>query len=179
MSESTVDRRRLRDLRRSCARRVAGLDVPAGGSVAELCARVAQRRGRPIHLVPMAMPATHPCGFWVATDDADVILYESGTGRTHQEHIVAHELAHLICRHRGVTAPDGTGARLLFPDIDPRVVRDMLGRAGYTDDQEREAEVMASVLLERLTRPQPPPSEVDGALARVDRSLTYRRAGDG
>jgi hypothetical protein len=171
-----TERRRLKELRRSCEARLRDLDVPMAGGVAELCARLAERRGRPIHLIPMAMPATHPCGFWVATDDADFILYEADTSRTHQEHIVAHELAHLICCHRGTVTLDEASARTLFPDVDPQVVRDMLGRAAYTDDQEREAEVMASVLLERLSRPEPPPSEVEGALARITSSLTYRRS---
>ncbi|GIJ45067.1 hypothetical protein Val02_19530 [Virgisporangium aliadipatigenens] len=172
-----TERRVLKELRRSCEARLKDLDVPAAGGVAELCARVAEGRGRPIHLIPMAMPATHPCGFWVATHEADFILYEADTSRTHQEHIVAHELAHLICCHRGTVTLDEASARILFPDVDPQVVRDMLGRAAYTDDQEREAEVMASVLLERLSRPEPPPSEAEGALARITSSLTYRRSG--
>ena len=172
---------RLRRLRRDCERRLAELDIPPGCTITGLCERVAAQRGRPIHLIPVAMAATHPCGFWVATEAVDFILYEANTSRTHQEHIVAHELAHMICCHRGTSALDDASARTLFPDVDPQLVRDMLRRAGYTDSQEQEAEVMASVILERLKRHTHQPASTTvadfaEAVARIERSLTYRSA---
>jgi hypothetical protein len=169
--------RDLKQVRRACEARLAGLDVPTVSSVTALCARIGAQRGRPIHLIPVAVPATHPCGFWVATDVADFILYEANTSRTHQEHIVAHELAHMICCHRGTGPLDDMSARRLFPDVDPQLVRDMLQRAAYTDSQEQEAEVMASVILERLKLRSPDAVTESGsvdAIARVGRSLTYR-----
>lgn len=176
--------RRLKQLRRACEARLSTLHFPANCTITALCERVASQRGRPIYLVPLAMAATHPCGFWVATEAADFILYEANTSRTHQEHIVAHELAHMICCHRGTTALDDMSARTLFPDVDPQLVRDMLRRAGYTDSQEQEAEVMASVILERLKRrpPEAPPATAGDfaeAVARIERSLTYRTARHG
>jgi hypothetical protein len=174
--------RRLKQLRRSCEARLGTLDVPAGCSVEVLCERIGSQRGRPIHLIPVVMPATHPCGFWVATEGADFILYEANTSRTHQEHIVAHELAHMICCHRGTAPLDDASARVLFPDVDPELVRDMLRRSAYTDEQEQEAEVMASVVLERLKRHPYVESSAAGEgndpIARIERSLTYRLAGN-
>lgn len=181
-----ADRRRgdrdIKRLRRACEARFAALDVPPGGGIAELCERVGAQRGRPIHLIPVALPATHPCGFWIATQTADFILYETNTSRTHQEHIVAHELAHIICCHRGASALDDASARILFPDVDPQLVRDMLRRVAYTDRQEQEAEVMASVILGRLKlgAPEPPAASRrggEGAAARIERSLAYRLPG--
>ncbi|HKS98856.1 MAG TPA: hypothetical protein VJT31_04930 [Rugosimonospora sp.] len=173
--------KRLNQVRRDCEARLATLDLPEGSTITALCRQIAARRGREIHLIPLAMAATHPCGFWVATEAADFILYEANTSRTHQEHIVAHELAHIICCHRGTSALDDLSARTLFPDVDPQLVRDMLGRATYTDSQEQEAEVMASVILERLKRhvPEAAPAAAEDfveTVARIERALTYRTA---
>jgi hypothetical protein len=37
----------------------------------------------------------------------------------------------------------------LFPSLDPRLVRSVLGRSRYADPEEREAETVASLILER------------------------------
>jgi hypothetical protein len=64
---------------------------------------------------------------------------------------VLHELAHILCEHTGA---DGTIDRL-FPDLDPATVRKVLGRVGYTTAQEREAEMMASLIRGRSSPPPP------------------------
>ncbi|MBW5420697.1 hypothetical protein GKQ77_03815 [Streptomyces sp. BG9H] len=121
--------------------------LPASGDIAELCACLGERRGRPIHLLPIAMRAAQPCGLWIASDQADFIVFEARTTRPHQEHIIVHELAHMICGHRSSSSLDDATARLVFPDLDPKLVRDILGRTNYSDTQEREAEMVASLIL--------------------------------
>jgi hypothetical protein len=76
-------------------------------------------------------------------------FYDPGTSPLHAEHIVLHEVAHILSGHDG--ARDGF-ARLV-PDLDPATVRRMLGRAGYPSAQEREAEMMASLIRARSARP--------------------------
>ncbi len=103
----------------------------------------------------MVLPKPGPCGVWIATEHADLIIHESETSKSHQEHIVLHELAHMICAHVGVDSirsEQVTG--LLFPDLDPAYVRTALMRSVYDSDQEQEAEVMATVLFDRLHRPR-------------------------
>ncbi|MFD4786102.1 toxin [Streptomyces sp. NPDC058459] len=141
------DRRsRLKRLRKEGAQRIAGLGLPEVADVAELCRHLGEVRGRPITLVPLQMPASHPCGMWVAARDEDLIFYDANTTSAHQEHIILHELGHIICCHRGAGWLDEAGARLLFPNLDPDLVRDMLLRATYDDVQEQEAEVIAYLL---------------------------------
>ncbi len=124
------DRRsRLKELRRAGARHLAALGLPEAADVAELCGHLGAARGRPIVLVPMQMPSTHPCGMWVAARDEDLIFYDANTTGAHQEHIIVHELGHIICCHRGAGGLDEAAARLLFPNLDPQLVRDMLLRA--------------------------------------------------
>ncbi|MCI3928135.1 toxin [Streptomyces sp. AN091965] len=138
--------RNLARLRRSCEARLAALKLPASCDIAELCALLSEQRGRPLHLVPIAMRAAQPCGLWIASSTADLIIFEAKTTRPHQEHIIAHELAHIICGHRSSSSLDDATARSVFPDLDPALVRDMLARTEYAEDQEQEAEMTASLI---------------------------------
>ncbi|MER6127635.1 toxin [Streptomyces sp. NPDC001795] len=145
------DRRsQLKKLRKAGAQRIAELDLPKVADVAELCRYLGEIRNRAITLVPMQMPASHPCGMWVAARDEDLIFYDANTTSTHQEHIILHELGHIICCHRGAGWLDEATARLLFPNLDPDLVRDMLLRATYDDVQEQEAEIIAYLLSQRV-----------------------------
>ncbi|MCC3651153.1 toxin [Streptomyces sp. S07_1.15] len=145
------DRRsRLKRLRKEGARRLAELDLPKVADVAELCRYLGEIRERPITVVPMQMPASHPCGMWVAARDEDLIFYDANTTSAHREHIILHELGHIICCHRGAGWLDEASARLLFPNLDPDLVRDMLLRATYDDVQEQEAEIIAYLLSQQV-----------------------------
>ncbi|MEU8774883.1 toxin [Streptomyces sp. NPDC048606] len=180
------DRRsRLKKLRKAGAQRIAALDLPEVTDLAELCRHLGEVRGRPIILVPMQMPSSHPCGMWVAARDEDLIFYDANTTSAHQEHIILHELGHIICCHRGAGGLDEATARLLFPNLDPDIVRDMLLRATYDDVQEQEAEIIAYLLSQAVGHPEPEPDEPpaapkDGAggdagknalLSRIERTL--------
>ncbi|WP_434443033.1 hypothetical protein [Lentzea sp. E54] len=134
--------RRLRKLLR-------GLEIPVPFDVRAFTGQIAARRGRPIHLMPMA-GLTGVCGLWIATDAADIIFYEQETAPFHQEHIVLHELSHVLCDHYPVTMDLAAQAESLLPSLDPALVRRVLGRAGYTTDEEREAELLATMIRQRV-----------------------------
>ena len=156
---------RRRRLRRRCLELARDLPLPAPFDVHELCRRVAARRGRPMLLVPVA-GLTGVCGLWIATGATDLICYERDTTRPHQDHIILHELSHVLCDHLPVDLADSTHAQALFPDLDPAMVRAVLGRAGYSSEQEREAETLASVIRQRAT------TRADGTLrARLHDAL--------
>jgi hypothetical protein len=173
--ENPDRREHLKKLREAGAQRIAELDLPEQCDVPTLCRRLGELRERPITLVPMPMPATHPCGMWVAAHEADLIFFDANTTSAHQEHIILHELAHIICCHRGSGLLDDESARSLFPNLDPDIVRDMLMRATYDDVQEQEAEIIAYLLSERLTTSlaraaADKPAEED-AIGRIERAL--------
>nr|WQM80049.1 toxin [Streptomyces sp.] len=179
------DRRsQLKRLRKAGAQRIADLDLPEVADVAELCRYLGEIRERPITLVPMPIPTSHPCGMWVAARDEDLIFFDANTTSAHQEHIILHELGHIICCHRGAGWLDEASARLLFPNLDPDIVRDMLLRATYDDVQEQEAEIIAYLLSQRLgggaeAHGTPPAEEAadgaasgrDATLSRIERTL--------
>ncbi|MEU8891112.1 toxin [Streptomyces sp. NPDC048442] len=166
-------------LRRRCERLLAEAGVPDHCSVDELCDHLSKRRERPIALLPMQVRQHGPGGLWLACAGVDVILYDPDTSRSHQNHIVTHELAHILCEHR--TAGTGAGTddhsmHALFPDLDPELVRGMLGRSFYTDPQEREAEMIASLILKRArprsADPSPAlPGETAAIIRRIERTI--------
>lgn len=137
-----------RRLRRRCAALLRDLPTPVPFDARALCEQVAARRGRPIRLIPMAR-LTGVCGLWVATDTTDLIFYEGKTTPPHQDHIILHELGHVLCGHCPVSLPMAEQARLLLPDLDPEMVRRVLGRAGYSTVEEQEAEMLASLIRQR------------------------------
>lgn len=165
-----------RALRRRCETILAGLGLPDAIGVRDLCDLLAQRQGRPIHLVAEHLPAASPCGLAVRTERFDAIFYEAGTSRMHQDHIIRHELGHLICGHLTAPVLDAEASRLLLPDLDPSLVRAVLGRTNYSEVEEKEAELIASLLLRRsaLARPDPAPHDDAGAspvLGRLHHTL--------
>lgn len=135
-------------LRRRHAALLRDLPIPVPFDARALCEQVGARRGQPIRLVPMA-GLTGVCGLWVATDTMDLIFHESDTTPPHQEHIILHELAHVLCDHYPVSLPMAEQARILLPNLDPDMVRRVLGRAGYSTEEEREAEMLASLIRQR------------------------------
>ncbi|GAA3586452.1 hypothetical protein GCM10022222_83940 [Amycolatopsis ultiminotia] len=175
MTEAVQRREQLLRMREEGDRRIAELDLPANYDLATLCARLGEIRERPITLVPLPMPASHPCGMWVAARGEDLIFFDANTTGAHQEHIILHELGHIICCHRGSGLLDDESARSLFPNLDPDIVRDMLMRATYDDEQEQEAEIIAYLLSEQMGRkPKPttkPPAEQENPIDRIERLL--------
>lgn len=168
--------RKLKRLRRTCEGLLAELDLPATFTIPQLAQRLGARRGRPIHLTPVELREGSVYGLWIATDTVDVIAYESRTTRPHQDHIVAHELAHIICGHHGADAASGTGLQRLFPALDPAMVSGLMKRSAHSDREELEAESAASLMLTEAARQfvepvwQAPPEAV-GTLSRIEHSL--------
>ncbi|GAA5109426.1 hypothetical protein GCM10025762_16120 [Haloechinothrix salitolerans] len=159
-------------MRRECTTLLADLRLPDCEDLSALIRHLSEVRGRPLHVVPVSLMASQPCGVWVAATDADWIFYDADTTRAHQEHIILHEIGHMICCHRGGGHLDEDTASAFFPDIDPQLVRDMLARTTYSDEQEQQAEVMAFLLAERLRGSASQESGGDVA-ARIARSLNH------
>jgi hypothetical protein len=132
----------MEGLRRRCERRLRGIRVPHPFDLDLFSAEVAARRGRPLHRRPLhGLSAGAPCGLWLGLPGADYVFYDPGTSPLHAEHIVLHEIAHILCGHSA-----GPGLAHLFPDLDPALVSRALGRSGHNTAEEREAEMLASLI---------------------------------
>ncbi|MDX2823127.1 regulator component [Streptomyces ipomoeae] len=139
-------------LRTVCEERLAGLHLPHRLSTQQLCDAVAAWCGKP--LIPRPLDTAGfvdvPCGVSVETDEAFFLYYERGTSRLHRLHILAHEISHVLCGHTGSLLPDGG----LMPatGVDPERVVGMAGRTRYATADEREAELMATLIRQHIYR---------------------------
>lgn len=139
-------------LRRRYAARIRDLPIPIPFDVQVFTSMVADRRHRPIVLQPMPLLG-EPFGAWVEAPSVDVVFYEQRTTPLHQQHIILHELGHVLCDHRGIvgTAP----APPPSPDTDQLAERLRLLRHGrYTGAEEQEAEMIATLILAGVTGAQ-------------------------
>ena len=175
-----------RDLRRRCRRLLNDLQIRPPLDVEELCQRFAQQQGKPIHLLPYDIPVPGPFGIWVDTADADFIVYQQQTSRAHQRHIILHEFGHRFAEHRscvpaGLNPVLGRGfkAALEHGDItfpQESAVRSAMERSAYDDEREREAETVATIILEwaSVLDHVVPRDQDDGVAERMGMALRDR-----
>jgi hypothetical protein len=124
-------------------------------SVDALCQVISAQRGRPLHVHPLDLPTSsglNACGMWIATDVADHVFVEHRTSRFHQEHIILHEIGHMLCDHVTEDLPAGLTEALRGGEVDSGLARQVLARTSYTTGQEKDAELVASLILERVAR---------------------------
>lgn len=141
-------------VRQECADLVASLEIPVPFDLEILCRSVGERRGKPILLMPTAMVFGNLCGLWLGTAKADYVFFEENTSRLHQQHIVCHELGHILRQHPVKKTLGAEIARALAPDVEPGEVQRVLGREAYSDEHEFEAELIATLVLQRVSRPR-------------------------
>ncbi|MFB0630950.1 toxin [Streptomyces sp. AB3(2024)] len=178
-SEDRRLRRRLKKVRHTCEALLAEWGMEHGCGIDELLRDLSERRQRPIHLLATPFPERHLFGIWLKMDDFDVIVFEQAATPSHKEHIIAHELAHIAFDHSGSVRLDRNDAgdpSLLLPDVEPEAVRGMLMRSRYSDDEEQEAETMASLILARAAKrwTEPAwgvPDEAAEIVARIESGL--------
>ncbi|GAA2139486.1 hypothetical protein GCM10009760_21850 [Kitasatospora kazusensis] len=144
-----------RQLWRRCRRIADTLPVSAEFDHTALTASLSQRLGRPLELLPLPSSSCGPCGLLISTDRAEYIGYPSHTSPLHQRHIVLHEVGHLLCGHRGDSVLGPAAAEALLPSLPGELIHRVLGRSVYTEVQEQEAEVFASLVLHRAVQQRP------------------------
>jgi hypothetical protein len=83
-----------------------------------------------------------------------VIGYPAGAARNHREHIVRHAVGHMVAEHEGTTPVSSSTVSGLLPDLDPEMVRAVLGRSVYGVVEEQEAELIASLVMQRALEPR-------------------------
>jgi len=154
---------RAGSIERRFAAIVEELDIPGPFDLGQFLAQVKLRRQRMIFLHPFTSGPGVPCGMWIGTAEADHIFHEAGTSPWHKTHIVTHEIAHMLLGHHCGTQVPQYLVSLLAPDVDPALVRLVLGRTGYTTVEEQEAETLASLILEHS-------AETAAVLCRLERT---------
>ncbi|MGW2158903.1 ImmA/IrrE family metallo-endopeptidase [Nonomuraea sp. NPDC001699] len=159
--------KKFRLMRRRCAEIARRLPMPRPYRVRTLCDLVAAERGRPIRL--LELPGDDEMlGAWLATEATDLIFYKPDTTPPHQDHIILHELSHVICGHSPEVDPKAQ-RHVLFPSLNPALVRRVLRRSIYGSEEEQEAELLASLIWQRACRESHPRAS---DVRRVDTALT-------
>jgi hypothetical protein len=177
-----AQRTQHRRLRRRCQELLRRLDLPRPFDLAALAARVAAahpKDPRPVQLHPITT-RTGPFGLWVATASEHRIYYKADTSPLHQEHNAVHELWHCWRRHPLNHNPAAHPAELdgwqrLLPDLDAEMVAQVVAHITltYHPEDEAEAELGATLLLQRAGRTPLPPEQANphAALRRLAETM--------
>jgi hypothetical protein len=153
--------------------RELNITIPTPFDARTFCDHIAERRGRSITIMMLdTSEAAVPCGLWLSTVTADYIVIDAAAPPVLRDHILTHELAHMLCDHEGLLQLDASALSLDI--IDPAVVERVLGRdSGYTtryaSAEEQEAEGLASVIAGFASRrsPVPRPRNADSSTASI------------
>ncbi|MDQ3406005.1 MAG: hypothetical protein M3548_21870 [Actinomycetota bacterium] len=167
-------------VRKRCAAMLDSLRLPQPFSASALCAAIAEQRGRPLYVHPIDAHEDSgglPCGMWVATDIADHIFVEQHTSAFHQDHIILHELAHMLFEHSVVDLYDEPEQVVVDGEVDPSAVRQVLLRTSYTTEQEQEAELLASLITAAAAARLDAPAS--GTLGALETAMGYKRWHEG
>jgi hypothetical protein len=135
-----------------CRRRVDALlrhtGVPHPWDINQFLDRLERHRGRDIDLCALAWGPGVGCGAWLPRPDHDVIAYAENTSPFHQDHIILHEVGHMISQHRGRCVLSEEQAQRIAPDLAPAALAHLLDRSGARAE-EQEAEMIAALIHQR------------------------------
>ncbi|WP_353946464.1 hypothetical protein ABII15_35920 [Streptomyces sp. HUAS MG91] len=98
-----------------------------------------------------------------------MIIFQRETTLLHQDHIVLHEVGHILADHRGL-AVEADQWKGMLPGLGDGAIRRVLQRCTYGTQEEREAELVATIIGEWasvLDRVSPATATVDPATRRV------------
>ncbi|MBE1598817.1 MULTISPECIES: ImmA/IrrE family metallo-endopeptidase [Streptomyces] len=138
---------RERQLRRYCRRLLRHLDIRPPLDVHELCKKIGQYRGKEIRLIPWELPIPGPSGVWLSQPGAETIFYQRETSSLHQDHIILHEIGHILADHENdlITADVFSDPGPDFPEL---LLNQGFQRTSYSEDYEYEAELVATIIQE-------------------------------
>ncbi|MFF4673991.1 hypothetical protein ACFY1C_29820 [Streptomyces sp. NPDC001279] len=182
-------------MHRLIRRELQDLGVIPPLDVEELCQALSRRRGRPLYLRAVPLPVPGASGMWVEYDDYDVILYQQETTRLHQEHIILHEVGHILLEENeeaaakaaeeaSETAPSDEGEQAavvvegwatLLPVFTSEAIKRIAHRCSY-EGNECSVELVATIVQEwSSVLDGTAPLSDDPALRRVEAALGDRR----
>ncbi len=142
----------MKTLRKRCAARIRDLPIENPFDIQIFSVSIGEGRGRPIVLQPISLHGV-VSGAWAAMESIDIVFYEQHAIPFHQQHIILHELSHILCEHQGFDFTEQGLRSLLLTDVPIERLRTLQSNH-YSDEEEREAEMLASLILERVNNAQ-------------------------
>lgn len=143
-----------------CEDMISTLVIPRPFSIDGFLTTLAEQRGKRIELMPSGPGSDQLCGMLIGTAEFDYIYCADNVSPLQWQHTVMHEVGHLVFDHCGSASDCGdvprvAGAdalRMLLPTLSPSLLQRILGRSTiYASDEEREAELFASLMLARIS----------------------------
>ncbi|WP_307845905.1 hypothetical protein [Saccharomonospora sp. NB11] len=150
------------DTRRRCEELVETVlsrtGIPQPWNLNDWLDRLERVRGRDIDLCAVPWSPGEPTGAWQRHADYDLIAYPDNTAGFHQDHIILHEVGHMLFEHSGRCVLSDEEARRIAPDLRPDAFTHLFGRTS-TAVEEDEAEGFAHLVHARVAaaRAVPPP----------------------
>ncbi|WP_033345473.1 hypothetical protein [Catenuloplanes japonicus] len=167
---------RVRDLRKASAQILGTLGVDPDAGHDEIIHAVEEFCGKPL-LIEESRLAVGTFGAWAEHDEFNLVLYSRGVLPHHRDTIIGHEIGHVIRSHGSPGSDGGVDvSALLAPSLDPQLVRRLLSRCSYSDDEEIIVEMFGTMMsMHRAWRPSTKrPKRIRGAaeiVARIEQAL--------
>lgn len=158
-------RRRARDRVRRFDHDVG---IPRPLDVDVLLDRLELYRGRPIELHETSLAANGPCGLWIRERDRDIIVYSADTTAQHQDHIILHEVGHMIAEHGVECGLSVERAIRLVSHVHPMLIQHMLARSVCHSVEEQEAEMIACLIRIASSERPAPDTSASPYRSRID-----------
>jgi hypothetical protein len=137
--------------------------LPSPWNLSAYLASVAAHRGRSISLQPVPADALadigcRGSGLWIARNHDDIIVYDSSTADRDIDHMILHEIGHMLLGHSQAedapSSPVALSLAALLPSISPVSIRHVLGRNDFGAEREGDAEVFADMTMVYSTLPR-------------------------
>jgi hypothetical protein len=122
--------------------------VPRPWDINDFLDRLERYRGRDIDLCAVTWTVGSSTGAWQRRQDYDLIAYPENTSGFHQDHVILHEIGHVISAHEGQCVLTETEAQRLAPHLAPAALAHLLNRSS-SDVEEHEAELIAMLIYQR------------------------------
>ncbi|WP_404868450.1 ImmA/IrrE family metallo-endopeptidase [Kitasatospora griseola] len=138
----------------ACEKRIGELLplLPHRFTEGELVQAVSTLIGRAIVVEPRDMKGNFACGLRERYSDHEVISFERNTSPLHRIQIIAHELGHILWGHKGSISLSDIPSDEELADMIDWSVLGISARTSYDSQEEQEAELMATLIIQRMYR---------------------------
>ena len=136
-------------LRKRLKQVISDLGLEHRYTIHDIQVRVLTNRRRRLEIYRVSDLPIEFTGLWAATPTCDVIMCPSQASQAHIEHIILHEIAHMLLGHRPTISGDAAIIKQYLEQVKPDA-QAVQTRGAYDQRQEVEAEELALLLAAKL-----------------------------